>query len=65
MQGDIWIQIVALVQERHNSIAKALELRHSCPNLSNWDESQRIQWNPSIKAIQDGGLWKEVACHEG
>ena len=24
-----------------------------------------IQWNPSIKATQDGGLSKEVACHEG
>ena len=23
------------------------------------------QWNPSIKATQDGGLSKEVACHEG
>ena len=24
-----------------------------------------IQWNFSIKATQDGGLSKEVACHEG
>ena len=24
-----------------------------------------LQWNPSIKATQDGSLWKEVACHEG
>ena len=24
-----------------------------------------IQWNPSIKATQNGGLSKEVACHEG
>ena len=24
-----------------------------------------IQWNPSIKATQDDGLSKEVACHEG
>ena len=23
-----------------------------------------IQWNPSIKATQDGGHSKEVACHE-
>ena len=26
---------------------------------------RKIQWNPSIKATQDGGLSKEVACHEG
>ena len=26
---------------------------------------QKIQWNPSIKATQDGGLSKELACHEG
>ena len=31
-----------------------------------WDRlASRLQWNPSIKASQDGGLSKEVACHEG
>ena len=43
-------------------------------NLSNFGEVSMgspnkvwwfIQWNPSIKATQDGGLTKEVACHEG
>ena len=24
-----------------------------------------LQWNPSIKPTQDGGLSKEVACHDG
>ena len=24
-----------------------------------------LQWNPSIKATQDDGLSKEVACYEG
>ena len=24
-----------------------------------------LQWNPSLRATQDGGLSKEVACHEG
>ena len=24
-----------------------------------------MQWNPSTKATQDGGLSKEVVCHEG
>ena len=28
-------------------------------------EDIRVQWNPFIKAIQNGGLSKEVACHEG
>ena len=25
----------------------------------------KLQWNPSVKATQDDGLSKEVACHEG
>ena len=33
--------------------------------LQGVEEWYQIQWNPSIKATQDGGLSKEVACHEG
>ena len=25
----------------------------------------KIQWNASVKATQDGGLSKEVVCHQG
>ena len=32
----IWVQFYGLVQERHNSIANALELRLSCTNPSSW-----------------------------
>ena len=32
-------------------------------SFSSW--KIEIQWNPSIKATQDDGLSKEVACHEG
>ena len=36
-------KIDGLVQERHNSIAKALELHLSCTNLSRW--SHVFKWN--------------------
>ena len=26
---------------------------------------KKLQWNSFIKATQNGGLSKEVACHEG
>ena len=29
------------------------------------DINKQIQRNPSMKATPDGGLSKEVACHEG
>ena len=29
------------------------------------EKLMKVQWNLSIKATQNGGLSKEVACHEG
>ena len=49
--------------------AHALEIPESCTFKALvtffHTEIMELQWNPSIKATQDGGLSKEVACHEG
>ena len=34
-------------------------------NIHYQAQLNELQWNPSIKATQDGSLSKEVACHEG
>ena len=33
--------------------------------LSDSLQNFEIQWNPSRKVTQDGGLSKDMACHEG
>ena len=49
---------VAAILSRHQCV-KSLEVLFLLITM------MQIQWNPSKKAIQDGGLSKEVACHEG
>ena len=48
-----------------NTMSHWIRLEISIKDLAATVEIIRIQWNPSIKATQDGGLPKKVACHEG
>ena len=45
-------------------VSQTVEHIEISEHLTNFAE-KLIQWNLSIKATQDSGLSKEVACHEG